>query len=106
VIVTRSIIWRFWEAISGVHNGIFILLSALDAEKSDSKKAKDGGKLSENHNLPTSRTMQDALQQVVREKDAALREKDAENAFSEMLQMEVKFGRIKKHVWPCICGNT
>jgi hypothetical protein len=26
---TRSIIWRFWEAISVVHNGIFTFLSAL-----------------------------------------------------------------------------
>jgi hypothetical protein len=61
------------------------------AEKSDSKKAKYGGKLSKNHNLPTSRTMQDALQQVVREKDAAFREKDTQNSFSET-PLEAKCG--------------
>jgi len=27
--VTKTIIWRFWEAISVVYNGIFALLSAL-----------------------------------------------------------------------------
>jgi hypothetical protein len=97
--VTNIIIWRFREAIPGVHNRIFALLSALDAEKSDSKKAKDGGKLSENHNVPTSRTMQDALQQVVREKDAALREKDAQNAFSEM-PLEAKCGASRHILLP------
>jgi hypothetical protein len=61
------------------------------AEKSDSKKVKDGGKLSKNHNLPMSPTMQDALQQVFRARDAAFREKDTENAFSET-PLEAKCG--------------
>ena len=53
------------------------------AEKSDSKKAKYGGKVSKKHNLPTSGAMQDVLQQVFREKDAAFREKETENAFQK-----------------------
>jgi hypothetical protein len=58
-------------------------------------KAKDGGKLSKNHNLPTSRAMQDAQQQVFREKDAAFREKDTENAFSET-PLEAKCGGMRQ----------
>ena len=41
-----------------------------------------------------SRAMQDALQQVLREKDAAFREKDTENAFSEM-PLEAKCGGMR-----------
>jgi|GEM_PF-5686608 len=59
-------------------------------------KANYGGKLSKNHNLPTSRAMQDAMQQVFREKDAAFREKDTENSFS-VTPLEAK-GVAVRHI--------
>jgi hypothetical protein len=39
--------------------------------------------------------MQDALQQVFREKDVAFREKDTENAFSET-PLEAKCGELRQ----------
>ncbi len=26
--------------------------------------------------------------------------------WQKILQMEDRFGRIKKHIWPCICSDT
>jgi hypothetical protein len=39
-VVTNIIIWRFWEAISVVYNGIFALLSVLICREKRLKESK------------------------------------------------------------------